>query len=104
MKTCWGNESEASRHNMEMSSELHAPMALHPGKSSQYLLEKKGEWAPGPVWTWRQREKRLPQPGIELRSSSTYTHNYSRNFGESSRVNLTVVWVYRQTATPTFQY
>jgi hypothetical protein len=49
---------------MEVSGQPHAPATLLPVPNGQ-----KAEWAPEPVWTWRQRDKSLSLPGIELWSS-----------------------------------
>jgi hypothetical protein len=42
---------------MEVSGQLHAPVALIPGKESLFPIGEEAEWAPEPVRTrwWRQK-------------------------------------------------
>jgi hypothetical protein len=54
MKTYGGVEVSYyswSRHVMEMSDKLHAPVALFPGKEPQVPIGYEALWAPGPIWT-----------------------------------------------------
>jgi len=45
-------------------------LPLLPGKKPPVLIGYEAEWAPESVWAWWRREKTLPLPGIETRSSS----------------------------------
>jgi len=42
---------------MEVSGQLHAPAALHPGKEPLVPTEKMATWAPEPMWTRGRSEK-----------------------------------------------
>jgi hypothetical protein len=43
------------RHQVEGSGQLHAPVALLPGKELLIPTEEEAGWAPKPVWTtWRR--------------------------------------------------
>jgi hypothetical protein len=57
---------------MEVSGEIHAPVALSEGKSLRYLLDVRvGGWVPEPVWAiWIKYKKVLPLPGMELLPSN----------------------------------
>jgi hypothetical protein len=48
------------RHYLEMSSQLHAPAALPPGKSSRYPLYRRLGGPPEPVWTTWRSNNSLP--------------------------------------------
>jgi len=53
-----------------LSGQLHAPAALSLGIYPPVPSGKEAGWASELVWTWWQREKSLPLPGIKPWSSS----------------------------------
>jgi hypothetical protein len=46
---------------MEVSGQLHTPVALPLGKESPVSIGQEAEWVPQPVWTRWRREK-IPAP------------------------------------------
>jgi hypothetical protein len=56
MKAYWGSGGIAAlivspRHYVEMSGQLHATTALHPGEEPQVPIGWEAGWAPEPFWT-----------------------------------------------------
>jgi hypothetical protein len=41
---------------MEVSGQLHAPAALHPGKEPSLSIRSEAGWTPEPVWMLGSRE------------------------------------------------
>jgi hypothetical protein len=55
------------RHKVKVSSQVHAPAALPPGKQIPVPIEQKNSCDLLSFWTLEEREKCLPPPrGIEL--------------------------------------
>jgi len=51
--------------------QIHAPVALLPGKEPQLSIGQGSVWASEPVWTlWWRKKQSLLLSGIEPRSSS----------------------------------
>jgi len=51
---------------VEVSSHLHAPLILPPGKETPVSIEQTAEWAPESSECSGNKEKPLPLPGIKL--------------------------------------
>jgi hypothetical protein len=51
---------------MEVSGQILAPEALHPGKELRIPIVKEAVWAPRPFWIRWKGEKSQPLPGIEI--------------------------------------
>jgi hypothetical protein len=41
---------------MDLSGQLHVPVALHKGKETVVPIGKEAGWTPDPVWTVEERE------------------------------------------------
>jgi hypothetical protein len=48
------------KHYMEVSGQLHTPVALLPGKKPPVPFEKNVGWIPEPVWKFWRREDLFP--------------------------------------------
>jgi hypothetical protein len=63
---------------MEVSDQLHAPAALHPGKEPQVPTGEEAGWTPEPVWKLWRREKFLPPAGNRIPAVQPVAHRYTR--------------------------
>jgi hypothetical protein len=67
------------RHYFEVSGQLHAPAALHPGKEPPVPIGQEAGWVPEPVWTtWTRENSRTyrdsnSDPSVVLPVASRYT-------------------------------
>jgi len=67
---------------MQVSSQINAPTALHPGREHEVPIVWEGVWTPVPVWALVRSEKVLPLLGIapwiiQLIAWSLYCLSYS---------------------------
>jgi hypothetical protein len=64
-----------TRHQLEVSGQLHAPAALSPGKEPPVPIGQEAGWAPRAGLDDVEKRKFLTLPGLELRPvASHYTY------------------------------
>jgi hypothetical protein len=73
---------------MEVSSQIHAPVALPPGKKPPVLIGKEAGWAPEPVWTLLSRGKYLAAAWNQTPAFQFVARHYTDDISWLQNVSL----------------